>query len=362
MAEVDKLKALRASDGVVSQQQDSDEGKPVKRYAEYTPLEKAAILMISVGNEAASAVFKYLTPSELDPLVYQISQIGSFTNEVKKQVIVEFNEMLRAQEYVNIGGVDYARAILERTLGAAKAAELIGRIVYAKRRPFDFLKKADASQIYDFIHNELSQTIALILSYIEPSKAADVIYRLPTERQADVARRIAIMDKVSPDMIRDIERVMERKISALDTEGILVSGGIDAAVEILNVTERAVERNIIESIEETDPELAEEIKKRMFVFEDIILLDDRSIQRVLQEVDHNELAKALKGTPERVSDKIFENMSKRAGEMLREEIEYMGPVRLKEVEEVQQKIVGIIRKLEEQGEVTISRGEQETFV
>lgn len=333
-----------------------------REYSTLTSLEKAAILMISVGDKVASELFKRLNPSELEPLVYQIAHLKPFSNAIKKQVLIEFNNMVKAQEYINIGGVDYARAILEQSVGAIKAGELISKIVYVRHKPFDSLKRADASQIYDFIHTELSQTIALVLSYVDPLKASNILSMLPMEKQADVAKRIATMGQISPEMIRDIERVIERKISALAADDILVSGGIESAVEILNVTERATERNIMESIEETDPELAEEIKKRMFVFEDILLLDDRSIQRVLSEVDSNELAKSLKGIKESVAEKVLGNMSKRASEMIKEEIEYMGPVRVKEVEEVQQKIVGIIRKLEEQGEIVISRGEQETFV
>ena len=318
----------------------------IKAFENLSSLQKAAVLVISIGDEVAGEIFKLLGQEELEPLVAEIARLGQFSNEVKKQVLIEFNEMVKAQEYINIGGVDYARALLERSLGVVRAAEIIKRIVFAKHRPFDSLKNADSGQIFDFIHKELPQTIALILSYIDPVKASEVISMLPAEKQADVAKRVATMGQISPEMIRDIERVMEQKISALAGDDILVSGGIESVVEILNVTARAVERNIIESIEETDPELAEEIKKRMFVFEDIVLLDDRSIQRVLSEVDGNEIAKALKGTSDRVIEKVFANMSKRAGEVIKEEMEYMGPTRLKEVEEVQQKIVAVIRKLE----------------
>ncbi len=331
-------------------------------YSDLTSSMKAAILLVSIGSEPAGEIFKLLNNKDMELVVQEIARLGPFSNSLKKQVFIEFNTLVRAQEYINIGGVEYARALLERTLGPIKASEIINKIIFSKRRPFDSIKKADESQIYSFLQNELSQTIAVVLSYIDPKKAANILAMLTNEKQADVAKRIATMGHISPEMIRDVERVMERKMSALAGNDILVAGGIDSAVEILNITERSVEKNIMESIEETDPELSEEIRKKMFVFEDIILLDDVSIQRVIHEIDVAELAKAIKGTAKRISDKIFANMSRRAGEMIKEEIEYMGPVRLKEVEEVQQKIVSIIRKLEEQGEIVISRGEQEVFV
>lgn len=323
---------------------------------------KAAILMVTLGNEVAGALMKHLGPKEIETIVQEIATLEHFTNDIKFQVLTEFNSLLKAQEFINAGGVDFARSLLDNALGSIRAAEIINRIVYARRGPFDILKKTDAVQIQNFIQKEMPQTIALVLSCLEPSKSADVISLLPSDKQAEVARRIATMKQISPEMVKDIERVLEKKLSALSKDNVLVSGGVDTAVEILNVAERSVERNILESIEETDPELAEEIKKKMFVFEDIVLLDDRSIQRVLSDVDNAELAKAFKGTSERVQEKVFNNMSKRASEMIREEIEFMGPVRLKEVEEVQQKIVGVIRKLEEQGEIIISRGDQEAFV
>ncbi len=323
---------------------------------------KAAILLISIGNEAAAEILKNLPEKLVELLTKEISQLNNFSNDLKRAVLEEFNTMIKGQEYINLGGVDYARAILVRSVGPVKAEAIINRIVFSKRRPFDSIKKADSGQLLNYIQQEMPQTIAMILSYLPPGKAASILSQLPNDKQAAVTRRIALMKEISPDMVREVERVLERRISALAQEDILVAGGIDAVVEILNVTERSVEKNIIESIEESDPMLAEELKKRMFVFEDIILLDDRSIQKVLTEVDNHDLSRALKTANERVTDKVYSNMSKRAAQMIKEEIEFMGPIRLKEVEEVQQKIVGVIRKLEEQGEVIIARGEQEVFV
>ncbi len=343
---------------------DQDEKKQpeLKTMESLTGSEKAAILMVSIGNELAGELFKKLSVKEVESLVREISQLGKFSNEVKIAVLREFNELLEANSYINIGGVDYAKSILEESVGNVRATEIINRLIYSKKSPFDFLKKADVTQIQNLVQKEMPQTIALILSYLDPKKASEVLANLPPEKQADVAKRIATLRQISPDMIRDVDRVLEQKIMSFSGSDVLLAGGIDTAVEILNVVERAVEKNIIESIEETDAELAEEIKKRMFVFDDIALLDDRSIQRVIQEVDNVELAKAIKGTTERVKEKILANMSSRAGKLIKEEIDYMGPVRLREVEEIQQKIVAIIRRLEEQGEIIISRGEQEIFV
>ena len=327
-----------------------------------TGKQKAAILMVALGNEVASDLFKKLSVKEVESLVLEISKLGNFSNDVKLNVLKEFNDILSANEYINMGGVEYARSILESSLDPLRASEIINRIIYSKKGPFDLLRKADVTQIQSLIQKEMPQTIALLLSYLEPKKASDILASLSSEQQTEVARRIATIRQISPDMLRDVDRVLEQKITAMSGSDVLVAGGIETAVEILNVVERGVEKNIIESIEDTDPELAEEIKKRMFIFDDIVLLDDRSIQRVIQEVDNPELAKALKGTTDRVREKLFSNMSSRASELIKEEIEYMGPVRLREVEEVQQKIVTIIRRLEEQGEVVISRGEQETFV
>ncbi len=226
-------------------------------------------------------------------------------------------------------------------------------------RPFEFVRRADPANILNFIQQEHPQTIALILSYLDPQKASFILSSLPTEVQTNVARRIALMDRTSPEVVREVERVLEKKLASLSSEDYTSAGGVDNVVEIINMADRKTEKFIIESLEEEDPELAEEIKKKMFVFEDIVLLDDRSIQRVLREIDGQELAKALKSVDIPVQEKIFKNMSKRAASMLKEDMEFLGPTRRKDVEESQQKIVSLIRKLEEQGEIVISRGGEE---
>lgn len=330
------------------------------REAEMTGKQKAAILLISLGPNVSSQILKHLKEDEIEKLTLEIANQRKLTQEVKDKVLNEFHQMCMVKEYLTSGGLDYAREILEKALGAEKAVSIINRLTSSLQiRPFDFARKTDPSQLLNFIQNEHPQTIALIMSYLQPDQAGSILSGLPPDRQIDVARRIATMDRTSPEVIRDVERILERKLSSLVTEDFTSAGGVDSVVDVLNRVDRTTERTIIESLEVQDPELAEEIKKRMFVFENIVMLDDRSLQLVLREVDTKDLALALKAASSDVADKVFKNMSKRAAEMLREEIEYMGPVRIRDVEEAQQKIVAVIRRLEESGEIIISRGRGE---
>lgn len=261
------------------------------------------------------------------------------------------------KEYISQGGINYAKEILEKALGSTKAMEVINRLTATLQvRPFDFARKADPNQILNFIQNENVQTIALVLSYLQFEQAAAILSSLPQEKQAEVARRIAVMDSTSPEVITQIERVLEQKLSATVTQDYTNAGGIESIVQILNGVDRGTERTILDSLEIQDPELAEEIKKRMFVFEDIVNVDNRSIQRIVRDIDNADLQLALKVASEEVRDVIFRNMSKRMAETFREEMEYMGPVRLRDVEEAQTRIVGTIRRLEESGEIIIARG------
>ena len=272
-------------------------------------------------------------------------------------MIKEFYEICLAQQYIAEGGIGYAKELLENALGADKAMEVIGRLTASLQvKPFEFVRKADASQLLNFIQDEHPQTIALILSYLPAGQAAQIISALPPDRQADVAMRIATMDRTSPDVIKEVERVLETKLASLVNQEYNVIGGVDAVVEILNTVDRGTEKHIMESLEIEEPELADEIRKKMFVFEDILLLDDRAIQRVLRDVDNSDLAIALKGANEQVQNAIFNNLSKRLASMIKEDMDFMGPVRMKDVEEAQQKIVNIIRKLEDSAEIVISRG------
>ncbi|MDE6912487.1 MAG: flagellar motor switch protein FliG [Lachnospiraceae bacterium] len=320
-------------------------------------IQKAAILLIALGPEKSSLIFKHLKEDEIEDLTLEIANTKSVTIQVKEKVINEFYEVCLAQQYIAEGGIGYAKELLEKALGTDKAMDVIGKLTASLQvKPFEFVKKTDASQLLNFIQDEHPQTIALILSYLSAAQSATILGALAPEKQADVARRIATMDRTSPDVIKEVERVLESKLSSLVNQDYTIIGGVDAVVEILNTVDRGTEKHIMETLEVEEPELADEIRKKMFVFEDILLLDDRSIQRVLRDVDNNDLAIACKGSAEEVQNAIFNNMSKRLAEMIREDMEFMGPVRMKDVEEAQQKIVNIIRKLEDSAEIVISRG------
>ncbi|HPN11284.1 MAG TPA: flagellar motor switch protein FliG [Spirochaetota bacterium] len=328
-----------------------------------TGRQKAAIFLVSLGSEVSSEIFKHLREDEIEQLTFEIARLDRIEPEDRDKVLQEFQEMMMAQEFIQNGGIDYARDVLERALGTQKAIDIVNRLTSSLQvRPFDFIRRTDPSHLLNFIQGEHPQTIALILAYLDPQKAAQILGGLSHQIQADVAKRIAQMDRTSPDVLREVERVLERKLSTLASEDFTSAGGIDSIVEVLNNVDRGTEKIIIEALEEEDPELAEEIKKRMFVFEDIVLLDDRSIQKVLREVENQELAKALKGVDAEVQEKIYQNMSKRASALLREDMDFMGPIRLRDVEESQQKIVNIIRKLEESGDIIVARAGEEELV
>ena len=331
---------------------------------EFTGRQKAAIFLVTIGSEISSEIFKYLREDEIETLTFEIARLETIDPEQKEAVLQEFQELMMANQFISTGGIDYARELLEKSLGSQKAIDIINRLTSSLQvRPFDFIRRTDPAHLLNFIQQEHPQTIALILAYLEPNKASVILQNLPHEVQSDVARRIAQMDRTSPEVLREVERVLEKKLSTLSSEDYTTAGGVESIVEILNLVDRASEKQIIEALEDEDPELAEEIKKRMFVFEDIVMLDDRAIQKVMREVDSQELAKALKSVDTEVQDKIFRNMSKRAAGMLKEDMEYMGPVRLKDVEEAQQKIVSIIRHLEDQGDIVVARsGEDEMVV
>lgn len=320
-------------------------------------LQKAAILLIALGPEKSASIFKHLKEDEIESLTLEIANTRSISPQVKEDVLNEFYEVCLAQQYIAEGGITYAKDLLEKALGSEKAVDVINKLTASLQvRPFEFVRKTDASQLLNFIQDEHPQTIALILAYLPSGQAASIVASLPPEKQADVAKRIAVMDRTSPDVIKEVERVLERKLSSLVNQDYTIIGGVDAIVDILNTVDRGTEKHIMETLEIDEPELADEIRRKMFVFEDIMSLDDRAIQRVLRDVDNNDLATALKGANEEVQGVIFRNMSKRLAAMIQEDMEFMGPVRLKDVEEAQQKIVNIIRKLEDSAEIVISRG------
>ena len=320
-------------------------------------IQKAAILLIALGPEKSATIFKHLKEDEIEELTLEIANTRSVSPQTKEEVLNEFYEVCIAQQYIAEGGIDYAKDLLEKALGQDKAHDVISKLTASLQvRPFEFIRKTDASQLLNFIQDEHPQTIPLILSYLPAGQASAVISALPLDKQADVARRIAQMDRTSPDVIKEVERVLERKLASLVNQDYTIVGGVDAIVEILNYVDRGTEKHIMENLEVEEPELADEIKRKMFVFEDILSLDDKTIQRVLRDVDNNDLGIALKGTSEEVQNVIFNNLSKRLAAMIREDMDFMGPVRMKDVEEAQQKIVNIIRRLEDTGEIIIARG------
>lgn len=325
--------------------------------------QKAAIFLISLGPELSSQIFKHLPDSEVEKLTLEIANIRKVTPEQRDQVFQEFYELALANDYISQGGIDYAKELLEKAYGEEKAAEIIDRLTANLQvRPFDFARKTDPGQLLNFIQYEHPQTIALIMAYLDTEQASAVLSALPAELQVDVARRLALMESTSPEILREVENILEHKLSTVVTQDYTKAGGVETLVAILNRADRATEKTIIETLEVQDPELAEEIKKLLFVFEDIVQLDDRAVQLVLRQVDFHDLALALKGSGEEVMNKIKRNISKRAAQMLQEEIDYMGPVRLRDVEEAQQKIVAEIRRLEEQGQIIISRGGRDEII
>lgn len=315
--------------------------------------------MACLGPEHASNILAHLRDAEIDRLTLDIASLGTIDPEIKAKIFDEFFQMAEAKRFVAEGGIELAKELLEKSFGTQKAVEILGRLQSSLQEvPFQFLKKADPAQISSFIQEEHPQTIALILAHLEPKVSALALSSLPPETQTDVIYRIATMDRTAPEIIHEVERVLERKMAAIFTQGFTFAGGVKEVAEILNLVERSAEKNIMEKLQEQDPDLANEINKLMFTFDDLIYVDDAGIQKALREIDSKDLALALKSATDEVKDKIFKNMSERAREMLKEEIEFMGPVRLKNVEEAQQRIVAVIRRLEESGDLIITgRGE-----
>lgn len=327
---------------------------------QFSGKEKVAILLISLGPQKSAEIFKHFNEEEIEELTLQIANMRMVSPDEKQLILEEFYQICLAQEYISEGGINYAKDVLERALGSDKALDIINKLTSSLHvRPFEFIRKADPNQLLNYIQNEHPQTIALILSYLSANQSAQILSSLPLEKQADVTRRIAIMDRTSPEVVREIEAVLESKFSNILAQDFTTTGGVQAVVDILNSVDRGTEKHIMEDLDIRDAELSEEIRRRMFVFEDIITLDNRSIQRVIREIDNSQWAIALKGASEEVKDLIFTNMSKRLVEMIKEDIEFMGPVRIRDIEDSQQNIVNIIRKLEEDGEIITPRGGDE---
>lgn len=336
---------------------------PAAKLQKLTGLRKAAVLLITIGPDLSALLLRQLPQEDIERISSEIANTPAVPPEVKQAVIEEFLELNEAQQYILRGGIKYAREVLERTVGPQRANEIIRKLTESSAiRPFSLMRKTDPRQLLNFISGEHPQTIALILAYLEPEQAAAVLGALPEEQQTDIARRIALMERTSPEIIREVERVLEGRLSSVVGQDFTAVGGVKALVDILNRVDRGTEKTILECLEREDPELAEEVRKRLFVFEDVINLDDNSIRRVLREVDMRDLAYALKGSSDEVRQRIFRNMSQRATEMLQEDMEMLGPVRLRDVEAAQTKIVQIIRRLDETGEIIISRGGEDAIV
>ena len=328
-----------------------------------TGKKKVAIMLLAMGPDISSRILKQFSEQEIETVTMEIANLSRVEKEIRDDVLDEFLLISQAQQFMLEGGVDYARDLLEKTLGHHKAVDIIKRLKdQIKVKPFTFVRHTDPKQLVNMISREHPQTIALILSYLDSQQAALVISDLPEEMRSDVARRIALMDRTSPEILKEVEKVLKEKLSSVFQQDFTQAGGLDTVVDILNRVDRGTEKLILEALEKEDAELADEIRQRMFIFDDVITLDDASIQRVVREVDSKDLAKALKGVNEEVKDRVLRNISKRAAEMLKEDLEFMGPVRLREVEEAQQRIVGIIRRLDESGEIIISRGGEDAVI
>ncbi|GMU93109.1 MAG: flagellar motor switch protein FliG [Candidatus Hydrogenedentota bacterium] len=318
---------------------------------------KAAVFLACLGPKIASRVLAKFSEEEIERLTLDLSSLGAIEPEVREGIIEEFHQMYIANRYVTAGGIDYARHLLESALGPERAMEVLTKLQSSLQEvPFEFLKRADPGQICTFIQDEHPQTISLILAHLSPQVSSVVLSALPQEIRSDIVLRIARMDRTPPEIVREVERVLERKMASVFSQGFTFAGGVKEVAEILNNTDRATEKAIMTALEERDPELADEIARLMFTFEDLIFVEDSGIQKALREIDQRDLALALKTANEELADKILHNMSERARTLIKEEMEYMGPVKLRTVEEAQQKIVTIIRRLEDAGEIVINRG------
>ncbi len=332
--------------------------------AEIDGFKKAAILMISLGTETSSQVMKHLPADVIQKVSYEIANTDMVSPEEKAQVLNDFVNTAQARQYVLDGGIDYAKNVLKQALGPQKAKEVIDLLtqIQYRERPFNIARKADEQQLVNLLLDEHPQTIALVLCYIQPDKAARVLSEFPKELQVDVAERIGTISSTSPKIIHRIEKVMESKFSTLIENDSEKVGGVKALVDILNSASRSTEKSILGDLEKTQPTLAGEVKASLFTFEDIVTLDKMDVQKVLRDVANDVLALALKGSNDDIKNFIYENLSNRAVDNLKEELEFMGPTRLSAVEEAQQEIVGVIRKLDEAGEIYIGRGEEDAVV
>ena len=325
--------------------------------------QKAAAVIIALGTDTASKIYKFLREDELEQITYEIARTSQIPSEEMGDILDDFYNLCLTEKVISDGGVEYARDVLEKAYGAQEATSLLERVTKSLRsKAFEFLRKADYKNLLTIIQNEHPQTIALILSYTRPDQAATVIAELPPDKQVDVVQRIATMDRTSPEVIKIVEENLSNKFSNVFDMDFTTFGGVDYAADVMNNMDRTAEKNIFDELNRKDEDLSEEIRKKMFVFEDITGLDEMSIQRFLREVDSKDLVFALKGANQEVRDMIFRNMSNRASDTVKSDLEYTHNVRLKDVEEAQQRIVGIIRRLESEGEIVITKGGKDEII
>ena len=341
----------------------SAKGKPIKNEVPLTGAQWAAIVIISLGVERASALYKHMEPEDVEQLSLEVAKMGFLGSEQTEKILNEFYQLCRTNRAVTEGGLEYARAVLEKAYGPERADELLGKVTKSlQNRNFSFMEKADEKSLYAALQNERSQTIALVLSYVDPDKAAGVISQLDEKRQIQVVESMAKIESVSPVAVKIIEAEMRKKFSSIVTNANVKVGGIDYVADVMNNIDRASEKNIFDGLSAYDQELADEIRKRMFVFEDIITMDDRSVQRFVRDCDPRDLVLALKTANEDVSKKLLSNMSTRMAQNIRDDLEITTNVKLKDVEDAQQRIVDIIRGLEEKGEIVIAKGGKDDII
>lgn len=328
-----------------------------------TPPQKAAAIVVALGSETSAQVYKHLREDEIEQLSLEVSKLERLSPEEMKEITDDFYGLCVTQKVITEGGVDYAKDILEKAFGQQQATSFMERVTKSLRtKAFEFVRKADYKNLLNIVQNEHPQTLALILSYARADQAAQIISELPKEKRIDVVERIAKLDRASPEIIRVVERTLEKKFASIVSIDLMELGGVNYVADVMNHADRATEKFVFDELKNKDPKLADEIRKLMFVFEDIVYLDDMSIQRFIREVDSKDLAVALKASNEDVAEVMFKNMSQRMQETIRTDIEYLHNVRMRDVEEAQQRIVATIRQLEEEGEVVISKGGKDEII
>src|SRR5437016_5011086 len=332
---------------------------------ELTGLRKTAILMLSLDQDQAAEILKLLPRDAVEEVSREIASLGEIPTASRKDVFGEFYNLALANSYVSEGGLEFAKSLLKKSLSAGEAERVIKQVTQqVQTTPFSFLQKAESENLLTFIQDEHPQTIALILAHLPAQKASEILVGLPSQKQIEVVKRVANMEQTNPEVIKEVERGLEHRLSDIVSQTFEKAGGVDTVAEMLNLADRSTEKGIMEGLEAEDPDLVEQIRRLMFVFEDILLVNDKGIQSVLKEVDNSELALALKTASQELKDKIFKNMSERAAQLIGEDMQYMGPVRVSDVESAQQKIVDIVRRLEDAGEIVIAGrgGEKEMVV